>query len=248
MALTVHPIEGKEKARLICAAFAAGAPASAVGHVFFGVNDSNLREFTQVKKRGEPWFYIDNSYHDKVRGTYFRVTRNALQHPGTGESDGSRFKALGVPIKPWRESAGHEILVCPQSDSFMRTAAAYEGDWTKTTLDKLRSFGVDMSTVRVRPWSPDKIKLSLKLMDEIASDKLRLLVTHSSASAITAMLEGVPAISEVGAAHALTGPLTRESVENPPRPADRERFASVLADAQFTLEEMKRGLAWRATK
>ena len=248
MTLTVHPVEGKEKARIICSAFARGAPAWATGHVFFGVNDSNLKYYTQCIKRGEPWFYVDNSYHDKVRGLYFRVTRNALQHSGLGESDGARFKALNVPIKPWRTTPGREILVCPQSDSFMRTAARYPGDWTKDTLEKLRGFGVDMSTVRVRPWNPDKIKLSLKLMDELNSGAIRLLVTHSSASAITAMLEGVPAISEAGAAHSITGPLTRESVENPPMPADRERLASVLADQQFTLEEMVRGKAWEAAR
>ena len=36
MALTLYPVPGKEKSKLICNAFAAGAPRHATGAVFFG--------------------------------------------------------------------------------------------------------------------------------------------------------------------------------------------------------------------
>jgi hypothetical protein len=74
-----------------------------------------------------------------------------------------------------------------------------------------------------------------------------MVVTWSSASAITALLEGVPAISESGAANAITGDLTAENVANPRRPSieDRAAFAGVLADNEFTLDEYRDGTAWR---
>ena len=73
------------------------------------------------------------------------------------------------------------------------------------------------------------------------------LVVTGSASAITALYEGIPAISESGAAHALTGPLTSERVAQPLMPSivERTRFLEILADNQFTLEEFKNGVAWR---
>jgi hypothetical protein len=244
VALTLHPVAGKLKSVVICDAFAAGAPKNAEGDVFFGVNDSNVAAYRRALREGHDWYYIDNAYIDKWRGTYFRVTKNALQVDIRDKaSDGKRFAALGVPIKDWRKTPGARILLCAQSESFMRTAVVgYRGTWVDNVLTQLESFPHHYP-IRVRPWSPDKIKVSIALLDELP--ELHLLVTHSSAAAITALLEGVPAISEAGAAHHLTGKLTRESVENPPQPAGREHFAAVLADNQFTLAEFKKGLAWR---
>ena len=237
--LTLRPVEGKFKSKMICAAFAAGAPSNVKGHVFFGVNETNLADWNRVRKSGEDWYYVDNAYFDKHRGIYFRATKNALQCSGRGESTGERFAQLDVEIKPWRTDLGTEILLCPQSDSFMRTIG-YRGNWTQATLSNLVFNGYPF---RVRPWTPDKTKAALALPDMLKTT--RVLVTHSSASAITAMFEGVPAISESGAAHELTGPLCPGAIANPPRPEGREHFAHVLADNMFTLEEFKDGTAWR---
>jgi hypothetical protein len=128
----------------------------------------------------------------------------------------------------------------PQSDAFMKSTIGRPTDWAADTLIKLRSWGVQH--LRVRAWNRDKVKAGLALLDDLKN--LRLLITYSSASAITAMLEGVPAISETGAAHLLTGPLAHEAVVDPPRSEDRLRFAQVLADNQFTLEECRNGRAW----
>jgi len=239
MTLRMWPVPGKEKSNLICRAFYAGAPRWAIGCVFFGT-EGVMDAFQAAKKSGEPWWYIDNAYFDKHRGIYFRVTKNALQCSGLGESDGERFAALKVEIKPWRDVPEGDILLTPQSDNFMKSTLGRTGDWAAETLSKLHKWGFQQ--VRVRPWNRDKVKAAIALLDELP--KLRLLITYSSASAIAAMLEGVPAISEAGAANLLTGPLTSESVKDPPRSDDRLRFAQVLADNQFTLEEFRSGRAW----
>lgn len=243
MALTLRPVPGKEKSRLICQAFAQGAPKSAEGDVFFGT-EGQLEAFRKAKSSGRPWFYCDNSYFDKHRGIYFRVTKNALQCSGTGESDGSRFKRLNVEIKPWRENLGRDILVVPQSDLFMKSVLGFTHDWAAETVATLARWGIT-EHVRVRPWVRDKVKAAIALQDDLKN--LRLLITHSSASAITALLEGVPATSVAGAANALTGGLTEENVLLPKLPSyeARERFAWNLAEGQFTLEEMRDGKAWK---
>lgn len=243
MGLTCVPVPSKEKSRLICRAFEAGAPRSAEGYVFFGT-EGVQSQFNKARAGKKPWYYVDNSYVDKHRSIYFRVTKNGLQVDPRGKtSDGSRWAKLDVPIKPWRTDLGNDILVVPQSDLFMKSTGA-SLTWAADTVKTLKSYGLPFP-IRVRPWSSDKFKQAAKLADDLPN--LRLLVTWSSASALTAMFEGVPAISMSpdSAAHWLTGPLTREAVENPPRPDGRVELAHVLADNQFTLEEFRNGAAWR---
>lgn len=245
MALTMWPVPGKEKSRLICRAFEAGAPRSAKGAVFFGT-EGVMKQFQAAQRGSDPWYYVDNSYFDKHRGIYFRVTKNALQVDPRGKnSDGSRFERLGIEIKPMREDSCGKVLVIPQSDDFMKSTLGRKGDWTRETVEKLRAWGVPDADIVVRPWQRDKTKAYTELRVDL--DRARLVVTWSSASAITALLEGVPAISESGAAHALTGSLTEDSVRRPAYPTVGERlqFARVLADNQMTLEEFSTGVAWK---
>lgn len=259
MGLICYPVPGKEKSRLICRAFETGAPKSATGSVFFGTE--GVMDAYQRAKAGT-WWYIDNAYFDRCRGTYFRVTKNALQvdiRAGIGpvspmgrpsplwikSSTGDRFRQLGITIKPMREQLGSKILVIPQSDSFMKSTLGKPGDWTRDTLHHLKVFGVPEADIKVRPWLRDKKRAYIELREDLKDAKL--VVTWSSASAITALLEGVPAISESGAATWITGPLVADLVHRPLMPslAERAQFAAVLADNQFTLDEFRDGTAWR---
>lgn len=239
--LTLYPVPGKAKSDMICRAFAAGAPRNAEGAVFFGT-EGQMSAFKHAKASGRPWYYVDNSYFDKHRGTYFRVTKNALQIDPRGKtSDGSRFARLGIEIKPWSTSTRGSILLCPQSDDFMKSTLGLPYDWVGDVSRRLGAFGA--VGIVVRPWNRDKLKANEMLHEALST--VRLLISHSSSASITAMLEGVPTISEAGAAHTLTGPLTRESLQTPPRPEGRLEFVQVLADNQFTLDEFRDGTAWR---
>ncbi len=242
MALNLYPVPGKAKSKLICNAFAAGAPKHATGAVFFGTE--GVMQAFQRAKQGTFW-YVDNSYFDPHRGIYFRVTKNALQVDPIGKtSTGERFAKLGITVKDWRHKPDGKILVIPQSDDFMKSTLGRKGDWLRETVEKLNAWGYG-PRIRVRPWLRDKKTAYVELHRDL--DDAALVVTWSSASAITALYEGIPAISESGAAHALTGPLTQERVAQPLMPdiAVREHFLKILADNQFTLEEFKNGVAWR---
>ncbi len=256
MALTCYPVPGKEKSKVICHAFKAGAPAHATGAVFFGTE--GVMDAYQRAKSGT-WWYVDNSYFDRCRGTYFRVTKNALQveprqrgvhgidmiSPFLKASTGERFAKLGVTVRPAREQLGTKVLVIPQSDDFMKSTLGRKGNWTAETVQRLAEFGVPAASIKVRPWLRDKKRAYIELREDLLEAKL--VVTWSSASAITALLEGVPAISESGSAHALTGPLNRPRVERPPMESVevRQAFANVLADNQWTLDEMRDGTCWK---
>lgn len=211
-----------------------------------------MSAFQKAKARAaageEPFFYVDNSYLDKHRGIYFRVTKNALQVDPRGRaSTGERFAKLNVPIKPWRDPLGPDTLLCPQSDDFMKSTLGIKNyDWAREVQAIIGTYDSTLP-VRVRPWNRDKLKAADVLERELPN--LRLLISHSSSASITALLEGVPSISTgpTAAAYHLTGPLTRESFLNPPRPSyeERLRFANILADNQFTLSEFSTGVAWK---
>lgn len=251
MALTLHPVPGKEKSKLICHAFAAGAPKHATGAVFFGTE--GVMSAFQRAKQGT-WWYIDNAYTDPQRQQYFRVTKNALQVDPLWRdgrlggqlrySDGTRLARLGITVREWRPKTYGKILVIPQSDDFMKSTLGYKGDWLRETVEKLNAWGYG-PRLRVRPWQRDKKKAYVELRHDL--DDAALVITWSSASAITALAEGIPAISESGAARAITDALTHERVINPllPSIAARTRFLEILADNQFTLDEFRDGTAWR---
>lgn len=249
--ITAYPVAGKAKSRDICAAFAKGCDGDvstdnaqlAPGPAFFyGVDKSNIHIFNEVRATAREYYYCDNSYFDSTRQQFFRVTKNRLQHSGIGQSDGKRFKDLGIPLKPKSKRIGTHIVVCPQSDSFMKDIAQYSTNWTQDTLSILRNF---VFPIRLRLWSGDKSRLAATLADDL--DGAHALVTWSSAAAVTALLSGVPVFCSTSC---VAGPMALADLDEIDRPYFPNsdvllNWAGVMADNQWTLAEMADGTAWR---
>lgn len=229
MVMTACPVAKKQKAVDICNAFIQGCPKSAEGYVFYGVNETNLDEWNKAKKSGRTWYYIDNSYFDAARGKQLRVTRNAIQLQNVRErtSDGKRFDDLGVEIKPWKEPTdGTYWIACEQSLQFMANVVR-DPLWLERTLrDSFSGW-----PVQLRPWDSDKLKIQTTLIEHLKD--ARRLIAHTSAAAVTALLEGVPVtVSEMSAVYGV-------------KYGDHLLpVMQVLADNQFTINELKDGTAW----
>lgn len=252
--ITAYPVVGKGKSRDICEAFLQGC--SELGaisynpkHVtdgpafFYGIDSSNMHVWQEVRKRAPavPYYYCDNAYFDTIREQYFRVTKNRLQHAGLGTSDGTRLAKVKVQFRAWQDNFDGHVVVCPQSDDFMRAVAGYRGHWLQDVVPLLRE-KFPHNEIRIRNWSRDKTALTATLTDDLKG--ARLLVTWSSAAAITAALYGIRTISQSSdtAAAPMSGNLF--SLATPPQ-LDRETWAGVLADNQWTLEEFRNGTAWK---
>lgn len=243
-----YPIVGKKKSLHICKAFAAGCGGTVVedntlrdGDAFFyGVDDSNAHIWRAVlSDHSRNFWYIDNAYFDKVRETYFRITRNMLQCAGVGTSDGKRFAALDIEVKPWRNGGKH-VLICPQSNSFMRFPVGYRGDWVNDVSREIAF--VSNRPICIRPWQRNKGEQARSLLADLVD--AHCVVVWSSAAAITAALNGVPVIVQgQSAASAISGSVLE--LEKLPQP-DRTSWLGVLADNQWTLTEMTKGIAWRS--
>lgn len=232
MALIARPVAGKKKSEIICEAFIAGAPKDAIGDVFFGVDQSNARHWNRVQRQGSPYFYCDNSFFDSVRAAQFRVARNHMQIDAAAHtSDGKRFAALDLQVKPLQPNdVGHWVLI-EQSPSFMQLVGDpgwFDGAqrWAANTGRK----------VVVRRWLRNKAQAQNTLQADLRG--AWGLLAHSSAAAVTAMLEGIPARVERNSAVASI----QQSVDN--SRDQRLQALQVLADHQFTLDEMKEGMAW----
>lgn len=241
--LTACPVPGKKKSADLIAAFIAGAPRDAVGRVFYGVTEGNAAAWDAALAGRDDWYYIDNSYFDAVRGQQFRVTKNWIQHDGEGATNGRRFDRLGLDVRPARDpDAGDYVLCVPQSELFMRLVIGYRGDWLedhKPALERNQLFyreGSPPLTFRTRLWSPDKIALQRSLPQDLK--RARMVLTHSSAAAVSAVLDGiVTLVSPYSCAF-------RQATIHPE--AERRRWASVLADNQFSVDELRSGYAWKA--
>lgn len=191
---------------------------------FYGVRPGWRHLWEQAQREGRDWYYLDNSLFDVVREQQFRVAKNAIQPSGAGESDGRRFAALGIEVKPMRPlGSGTHVVIAAQSPEFMSCVAGDPGWLERVTLAMRARFGAAHVIVRTKPEARP-------LIDDLKG--ARMLVTWSSAAAVTALLEGVRVgcAPQCCATHA----------------DDRERWAGVLADSQWTLDEMRDGTAWRA--
>lgn len=72
------------------------------------------------------------------------------------------------------------------------------------------------------------------------------VVTHMSAAANEALIAGVPVfVTGLCAASPLASGSLKE-IEHPRYPSGREEWLAGLAGAQWTLDEFRRGIAWRA--
>lgn len=243
-----YPQDGKRKSYDICAAFARGCGGRVVSSntwapgdaMFYGVSDANEGVWKQAQavREQHAFFYADNAFFDECRQRFFRVGINRLQHPGTGTSDGSRFRRLGLPIRDWR-TRGEHILVTPQSDHFMNMVVQYPGNWLADTLAAIKRH--TDRPIQVRLWNRDKAKLAQELPQQL--ENCWALVTHSSASAITALMRGIPVVAT---AQCIITPMSGriEEVDNLPLPAGREQWAHVVADQQWTLDEFRSGECW----
>jgi hypothetical protein len=234
--LVCYPQPGKHKAFAICEAFAAGVDDYKAivctsipnrlldGDAFFyGVREQHAHLWMQCKAEGRNYYYADNSYFDCARESRFRVTKNAIQHRGIGETDGLRFKSLGLQVKPMRWNGEH-VLICEQSEEFMRVVAG-DPDYFRRVTETVKAWGMK---VLVR-----KKDTPRRFTDDLAGAKL--LVTWSSAAAVGALLEGV---------RVAVGPYCCATHAG----SNRKKWASVLADNEWTLEEMASGMAWNALR
>lgn len=185
-------------------------------------------------KSGSRWFYSDHLYFGK-RFNIFRITKNAMQHSGKGRSNGKRLKKFNLNFHNWKK--GKHIVVCPPDTIFSRLMGFNAEEWVNTT-----KLILEKNTDRKIIWR-DRLNITKPLEHDLQD--AHALITYTSNSAVEALLHGVPVFCNGRCAGQSMGQIDFSKIETPKYPNDRRRWAGVLADNQWTLEEIKNGLAWK---
>lgn len=189
----------------------------------------------QAQAEGREWLYGDHGYFGRSR--YYRITKNAYQHDGTGQYSPERYARFGRPPAPWRKT-GSYVLVCPNSAIYCGLHGFEVQQWIADVTVALAKY--TDRPVKVR-WKKDGTRIA----DDL--EQCWAVVVFSSAAAIDALIAGVPAFVlapfAAGARMALSD---LSKIEQPFYPEDREPFLWSLANQQWTLQEMIDGVAWRA--
>lgn len=190
----------------------------------------------KAQAESRPYYYSDHAYLG--RSKFFRITRNAYQHDGTGPGDPNRFLVFHREVQPWRRTGSH-VLVCPNSAVYCHLHGFDVHEWLRTVTTTIRAH-TDRE-IRIR-WKVDQRMKSIKddLVDAWA------VVVFSSASALDALITGVPVfvLAPFAAGYRLgLDDLTK--IESPIYPDGREPFMHALCSNQWNLQEIYSGMAWR---
>ena len=162
-------------------------------------------------------------------------------HNGAGAwptDDGSRWRALGVELKPYRRQGEH-VLVCPQRGIGAKTYAQ-RPEWAADVCKRLHA--VTRRPLRVRPHpglGPGATPIAQDL------ENCWAVVTWASGAGIHALVAGVPVFAEAPS-WILMDAAERElaTIETP---ACRDRLPAFerLACAQWRVAEIESGEAFR---
>jgi hypothetical protein len=247
--LTCYPQPGKAKSREVLAAFAAGcggrlsdraelAPGAAA---FFGV--VGIEHLLRLAiADGREFYYGDNAFFDTCRGTHFRFAKNAVQSSRLDNilwaADLDRLRATGVRIEDWRRR-GRSVIVVEQSEHYLNLVG--QKHWLLRIL-----LAIEKHTdrpIKVRRWSRDKAKMVASFQQDLR--EAWAVVTHTSAAAVTALCAGVPVFVSGACAASPLASGDLEQIERPRYPEGREAWAAGLAGMQWTLDELRAGMAAR---
>lgn len=188
-----------------------------------------------AQTHGRDVYFGDHGYFGRHK--YFRITKNALQHDGTGDASPDRFQVFQRPIQPWRTSGRH-ILICPNSAVYFGLHGLQVEDWLIDVQEQLR-----VHTDR-------EIRIRWKVTGQPIAEDLQgawAVVVFSSAAALDALIAGVPVFTMAPfAASVRMGLSDLSKIEHPIYPDDRQPFLWNLANNQWTIREICTGVAWRS--
>jgi hypothetical protein len=183
------------------------------------------------------------SPHAMSPRTWFALARNYHNDSTViPEGDGSRWDALGIDLRPWREDGRH-ILVCPNR-SFGTPGRYMPFSWAEDVAARLRA--ITKREVRVRP-HPGNDAPTKPLAEDLAGAWATVIWTSSAG--VHSLVAGVPVICEAPfwiCKSASCATFKALETLDPAISADGWRLSAMhrLAWAQWNLKEVESGEAF----
>lgn len=200
----------------------------------------------QAKQHGLDWYYVDTGYFGNGEyKKYFRITKNGRHATGPiiARSD-ARLKR--IKLDRTRYVRGKKILLVPPDEKACETYQLIPPEqWIQQTVDQIRSFTDRPIEIRQRPGSRFVRTTSDRFVDALRRD-INAVVVWSSNCGVESAMHGIPVVvlGECGA-QPLSGKL--EDIDNLQDLDENqiELWLRHLSYCQFTIAEMKTGLAWQ---
>lgn len=227
--------------------------------VFYGLRGNCRQAFMDYRRVGKKAIYIDLGYWERTQGGkmygYHKVAVNG-RHPTAyfqkRPKPHNRFKALGVPIKPYKKTGKH-ILIAGMGAKAASVEGFAPNQWEEAAVREIRKHTDRPILYRPKPsW---RSALPITGTDysyqthslEQALDDCWAVVSHHSNVCVDALLEGIPAFCWHGVASVM-GLQDLSKIETPLYPDNREQWAADIAWTQWKPEEMRGGHCWRYLK
>lgn len=200
----------------------------------WGILRGSDRVVASAVENGRSFLYCDHAYFNRGHLRNYRIILNGHATTRMRDCPDDRTAALGVSLKPWRETGSH-ILLCPPTDHFLRAHGC--PNWVANTLSTLRHCTDRPIVLRNKP-KPGEPTRTL----EEDLENCHALVTHSSNAAVEAVVAGIPVFVDPACAAIGVGCSDFSRIEHPLTP-DRRLWLANLAYTQFSFEEILRGEA-----
>jgi len=201
----------------------------------------------ECQKRLHPFYYMDHAYFGATRnyqpgpnGVLYRVIKSQMQMNFILEPDREDLKRIKkykpIDRKPYN-GGGEHILVCPPTQAVCRLYnLGDEKMWIDSMIVELQKYTDRNIIVRKKD---EKKSLSQHL------ENCHAVVSHQSTAAIEAVLNGVPSFCDNVSAAKEVSECMIENIETPYYPDEDliQQWIDSLLSCQFTMEEIKSGLA-----
>lgn len=202
--------------------------------MFGSIDGWNLLQ--QAIKEGRNWYYGDKAYFG--RNKYYRITKNAYQSDCKGRVDSKRWEKLKISVNRWK--TGSKILICQQSEAFYELHGHNRAQWVTNTINELRKYTDRPIEVRSKVYGDSTEALFRQSLIDVHA-----VIVYSSVSGAQAAIHGTPCFATEKCASLAFGTSDLSKIENPVKPDNRYEMACVLANNQWTLDEIRNGTAWR---
>jgi len=202
-------------------------------------DETLLKIKNQAIEASQNWFYGDKAYFG--RGKYYRVTKNAYMHDAQGVATSARFDKLNIQVQNWK--VGDRILICPQSNDFHVRHGLTQSQWVAQVKKTLSNYTDRDIIIHTKTSGDAEMMFRMRLKNVWAT------IVYSSMAGVQSVMHGVPCFAtDCTSTAAQFGSTDLSLIETPIKPDNREMMAWVLADNQFTLEELASGMAWEKVK
>ncbi len=213
---------------------------------FYGRARGTLSIVTQCTVDGNHWIMADNGYIGRGQyDGYYKLSRDGFECDGIGIPDEQRLlNVLSLTgqkfAKDWRPvtKKGH-IVVCPPVVAYEILHWFSSARWLRAVTKQIHA--VTTRSIRIRYKPGDKRSNSRPVSADLKD--CHALVTHDSNIAVEAIMAGIPVfITGINPAQVF-GNADLSTIVEPRMEGDRWEWLSILANNQWTLDEIRGGMA-----